>query len=249
MVNSYLRCPKAFEYRYIHGLKIAPAWAVVGRSAHAAEETNMKQKLVSHSDLPLADMHGMAVEEFEKTVNSGTEEIMWENAAEPGQAKDRTVFGVTSHHTLVAPKIQPLMVEHEINLVLPWGTPITGRVDLIDQDTAIRDTKHVSYRPRPGEEWYQSQPGLYGWMYKAQTGEIPKFRLDYVVLGRKDVLRPKPDVVSVETKMSDQRIKLALDRVQQTEKLIRSGAAPANASERTCSGCGYRKLCPYSAAT
>lgn len=247
MVNSYMRCARAFEYRYIKNLKIAPSWAITGRSAHAAEEANYKQKLESFKDLSVADAKDIAATEFDAALVNPTDEIIWDKDEHPGMAKDRTVIGVETYHLNIAPQVQPILVEEKVELVLPWGTKMTGRMDVVDQHTNIRDSKHVSYAPTDGEDWYGTQPGLYGWAYEQLTGEIPEFTYDYIILGRKNG-PPKSTWVSVPTKLTAERIKLSLERVKGVEALIRTGAAPANPSKFNCGGCGYRVICPYSAA-
>jgi CRISPR/Cas system-associated exonuclease Cas4 (RecB family) len=247
-VNSYVRCAKAFEYRYVHGLKMAPSWAITGRSAHAAEEANYRQKQDSFVDMSLNDVRDIAAEEFDKVLHSPTDEIIWDKEETIGGAKDRTVRGVTVYHTKIAPKVQPIMVEERVELTLPWGTKFTGQMDVVDQATNIRDTKHVSYSPRDGDDWYGTQPGLYGWAYEQMTGVIPKFAYDYIILGRKNAKTPQADSLTLETSLTPERITLALDRVRGVETLIRTGSAPANPSQFNCSGCGYRVICPYSAA-
>lgn len=224
---------------------MAPTWAITGRSAHKAEEMNYRQKQDTFVDLPVKDVKEIAATEFEATLVNPKEEIIWGEGETPGMTKDRTVLAVETYHLRIAPDVQPILVEESIELELPWGTTLLGQMDVVDQHTNIRDTKHVSYKPRTGDDVYGTQPGIYGWAYQKMTGEIPKFTYDYVVMGRKDARRPIPEIDQVPTPMSQERIDRALERVRATETLIRTGAAPANPSAFNCGGCGYRAICPY----
>lgn len=226
-----------------------PSWAITGRSAHAAEQANYEQKLESHADMPLNDVRDIAADTFERELATGKEEVIWGKDEQPGDAKDRVVQGVTTYHMDIAPKVQPIMVEEAVDLVLPWGTRVTGRMDVVDQNVSIRDTKHVSMNPHDGDDQYQTQPGLYGWMYKEMTGDIPHFTFDYVILGRKGSTKAKPTARSVETPVNDARIQASLNRIKAVDAQIRSalksGDVAANPNPFNCAGCGYKKLCPY----
>ena len=124
-----------------------------------------------------------------------------------------------------------------------------GRIDVVDQDTAIRDTKHVSYKPRPGDDRYQTQPGIYGYAYQRLTGSIPKFMFDNVILGNKKYPKAVAEIETVETVVDDKRIAWALKRLKAIDRgiqaAIKSGDVAANPSVWNCKNCGYRSLCPY----
>lgn len=227
---------------------MAPSWAITGRSAHAAEEANYKQKLDTFTDISLNDARDIAASEFDKALNDATDEVIWDKGETAGAAKDRTILGVDTYHRRVAPLVQPVLVEEKVDLTLPWGTRFTGRMDVVDASTAIRDTKHVAYAPGDGDDLFQTQPGLYGWAYRELTGELPKFKFDYVVLGRKDAAHPKPYTKEVETPVTQERVQTALDRVQRIERAIRAGNVYPVANVFNCRGCGYRKICQFAAS-
>jgi hypothetical protein len=247
--NSFLRCGQAYYYAYHERIKIKPSWAIRGRSSHAAEEANYRQKMDTHVDMSLGDVQEIAANTFDNELKNGKEEVLWGDDEKPGDVKDQVVDGVTVYHLNIAPAVQPVMVEEKVETTLPWGTPIMGVMDVVDQNTAIRDTKHAAYAPRDGETWYGTQPGLYGWYYREATGEIPRFFYDYVVLGRKNARNPEVKAITIEAEVNEQRINLALRRLKAVEGSIRaamkSGDFPANPSPFNCNGCGYRKICPY----
>ena len=77
--NSYLRCPKAYEFAYEKNIRMKPSWGIRGRAAHAAEEINYRQKLDTHDDLSINDVKDIAASQFELDLHSGKEEIIWGN--------------------------------------------------------------------------------------------------------------------------------------------------------------------------
>ena len=244
--SSYVRCPAAYNFRYNVGLKIAPSWSIIGRASHEAEAVNFEQKITSGRDLPVQDVRDTAATAFDRELQ--TEEVIWEDGDNPGRAKDRAVLGAETHHILVAPPIQPILVEEPFKVALPWGTILTGRMDVVDQAWTIHDAKHVADAPKDGAEEYEAQPGLYGFAARAMVQERPRFILDYVVLGRKNAKAPKPRALSREVQVTDAKIGAALERLQQVERAIRAGIVYGVSEPFKCSGCGFRRVCKWSAA-
>jgi len=51
-LSMFLRCPRQYEFRYIHGLKIPPSGAMVqSKVRHQTLEQNYRQKIQSSKDL------------------------------------------------------------------------------------------------------------------------------------------------------------------------------------------------------
>ncbi len=56
-LNMFLRCPRQYEYRYVHGLKVPPSGAMVqSRVWHQTVEFNYRQKIHSDRDLALGEI-------------------------------------------------------------------------------------------------------------------------------------------------------------------------------------------------
>jgi hypothetical protein len=121
-LNMFLRCPRQYEFRYIHGLEIPPSGAMVqSRVWHETLETNYKQKIESDRDLPLSDMQELFASRFNETLNN--EEVMFNDGEEPGKLKDEGTSIVATHHKIIAPTVHPILVEQEFRISLGEDFP------------------------------------------------------------------------------------------------------------------------------
>ena len=65
-INMFLRCPRQYEYRYVHGLKVPPTGAMVqSRVWHQTVELNYRQKIHSDRDLALGEMQEFFATHFD----------------------------------------------------------------------------------------------------------------------------------------------------------------------------------------
>jgi len=142
------RCLEQFRRRYILGEKERPGEAaVIGSIVHATLERNYEQKIVSFTDLPLAEIIEYLDDEATYTVvaeRGGPEEVEWDNpdpVAGLDAARDDARRVTSAYYRSVVPRIQPIAVEQKIK-VRPPQLPCTllGYIDLETEQTVI-DTK------------------------------------------------------------------------------------------------------------
>src|SRR3989338_2205413 len=68
-LNMFLRCPRQYHYRYVLGIRTPASGAMVqSRVWHETVERNYRQKIASHTDLPLEDLQAFYVERFEEAL-------------------------------------------------------------------------------------------------------------------------------------------------------------------------------------
>lgn len=240
--GSYKRCPQAWAYRYIHGLKIAPAWAIKGRAQHKGLEHNYAQKIETHEDAPLADVLDAFRTDVEKSFTGGEEEVVLFPNDSKARIVDEGVAGLTTFQKSIAPKVQPIMVEQWVEMTLPWGPTLLGVIDCVDDTLTIRDAKFPADAMKPEEMVYEAQPPLYTLAYHAKTGEWPAgVVFDVVSLGRGKTPNPRPE--SIPIPVTRERIDAELRDLQAVEESIRAGVVYRRPSAMNCNRCGYRKLC------
>lgn len=138
-IEMYLRCPRQWEYRYVHGLKIPPSGALIeGGCYHEALERNFKQKIYTQEDLPLEE----CLDTFSVVWDArllGEEFIDWEDQ-DPGRIKDEGISLVEKYMMTTSPSVQPAKVEE------PYVSEIAGVkficvVDLEEVSLAVVDHK------------------------------------------------------------------------------------------------------------
>ncbi len=179
-VNMYLRCPAQYYFRYVEGVILPPKAAMTrGKAVHHSIETNYKQKIESHEDLPLSDVLDVAATAFEIEA----EHTEWEPDETPGSVKDETIQLAGLYHTAIAPTVQPVCVEARAEIPLE-GTEKTllGFIDVIDSGGFIRDTKTSRRAPGADEAERSLQLTAYCLAFRYLTGEREAgVKLDYLV--------------------------------------------------------------------
>lgn len=138
-INSWLRCPKSWEYRYVYGLKIPPSGPlIVGSAYHSALEGNFTQKIKSKMDLPLGDCLDLFSDAWDNRL-SEEELIIWDKLG-PGESKDQGAGLVEEYIVSTSPSVQPVQVERTVYTEVA-GVKFICRVDLEDIQRAIIDHK------------------------------------------------------------------------------------------------------------
>ena len=72
-LTMYWRCPEQYRRRYLEGETIPPAIALIqGGAFHVGCETNFKQKVGTHEDLPASQIADVAVASFDDRLKGGS---------------------------------------------------------------------------------------------------------------------------------------------------------------------------------
>lgn len=137
-LETFCRCPEQWRRRYIEKDRMPPGIAALrGVAAHAAAETNFRQKIDSRTDLPVADLIESGVSAYEaRAAGEGVaftdDEIARGARVVLGEGKDAAVEAIRFFAERQAPDYQPLVVEEPVRLELddqPFD--LFGVVDLI----------------------------------------------------------------------------------------------------------------------
>lgn len=237
-INTYLRCPAQYFFRYVRGIKIPPSSALTrGKCVHAGVEHNYRQKIESRQDVSVNEVTEYVAAEFEAL----QDETQFEPDEVPGQVKDVTVTLAKTYHVELAPKIQPILVEQEILLPIePYGILLKGYVDLVDDKLWVRDTKTSMRSPAPAEIDKSLQLSAYAYSLQKITGEMPRgVALDYVVATK------EPKVVTLEGTRNQQQINRFVNTAARVGRAISEGCFYPSEHNFLCSPekCGYWELC------
>jgi len=141
-IEMWQRCPRQWYFRYVKGLKIPPSGALIlGGSYHSALEGNFRQKVTSHTDLPVDDCLDIFSDAWDIRL-SREEDIDWKEER-PGDVKDMGTGLVKTYREDVSPIVQPVLVEE------PYVTEVAGVkfllvMDLQDIDDIVVDHKTAS---------------------------------------------------------------------------------------------------------
>ena len=234
-INTYLRCPMQYYFRYKEGLKIPPTEALTtGKAIHAAIEYNYKQKMETRADLPVKEVQ----EVFAAVLDELKDETDW-GGMKPSEAKDDGVKAVKAYHEKVAKKTQPVAVEKKIEV--PFGeTILLGYIDLIDDKNMIRDTKTTKRSPGQRILSDDIQLSSYAWAYKQLYGELPSgVQLDFIVRTK------SPKIVQMPGHQDDFTIKRFEKTATRVIEAIKNNSFYPNPHNFMCgpTKCGYWEVC------
>lgn len=245
------KCGLQWQYRYVDGLKIPPAVAmVIGTATHKSIEKNLRSKMEAKTLLPEQEVVQIASEALSNTW-AGEGPVLSDDEKEQGEIKvkgaavDTAVSLARLHHRVMAPGIQPLHVEREVYLELT-GFPhdLKGFLDIQEAD-GIRDTKTASKSPSGDEAASSTQGKFYSLARTVLDGLPPaKFSLDYLVKTK------EPKAVTVSAQIDEDDHRRLLLRVEKVSNMIQKGTftpAPHDAWYCSARWCGYWSRCPFGA--
>ena len=115
-MRSYLRCPKAYEFSYIKGIKTPPSGAMIcGTAYHDAVAYYYKSGDIAYpadvfSDSWERQLHLHETQDEDSTVEFDTTDIDW-NDEKPGDVKDAGIALTQLYCRDIAPRYNPVTVE------------------------------------------------------------------------------------------------------------------------------------------
>lgn len=249
------RCPEQYRRRYVCQEVIPPGIALLEGSAyHAGAETNFRQKIDTHADLPAKDIVETSVAAFDAKVAGGyilsDEEAGRGDRIILGEAKDEVVKLAKAHAELQAPDYQPVAVEHATRIIFPTAThDLLGITDLRDDHGKVVDLKTAARKKPQSDADTSTQLTIYAAAYQIDTGRAPsEVRLD-IVTKTKTAARQvlTSDRTAADYKTLIARVNATLQTIAAlTEKGVEPWG-PASPGSWACSPkfCGYFRTCPH----
>ncbi len=232
-LDMWQRCPKQWEYRYVHGLKIPPSGALIeGRCYHETLEKNFRQKVSSQEDLPLDDWLDIFSTVWDATL-LGEERITWEGKG-PGYLKDEGIGLVGEYRLSTSPSVQPVNVERTYVSEVE-GVKFLCIIDLEEASLAIIDHKTSAKRYTQVD------------VDKSLQASAAAFVLDrgIVFYNHVAVKTRKPVIQIVKSYRTRDDIDWWLGMATQVVQQMTTGIAPPCPSGWWCSEkfCGYYEMC------
>jgi len=275
-VGMFDRCPRAWHYRYIEGIKTPPAAAmIVGSSVHTAQARHFGDILDGAGGLEVDEYIAAAADDYERRAA----DVDWAREdATSGSHKDRATSMAKAHRQIIVPTVVDVRaVEHEIRLspaaidgladALRLETPICGPalvciLDVVDRPvgvTRVRDLKTRGKAPS-GVTAYRKRGDPAA--LEVDTAHI--IQLAAYTLASWAASRAKPltavdyvwtgksgDAVSVPVALADADLRLFLEDLRAMDRQVRAGLFPRRRNGWHCSdrACGYWDRCIGSVGT
>ena len=249
-LNTWLECPREWEYSYLWRLKMPPSYKMaLGTAAHETIENAMNFRMEEGHYPPLPVWVGWFEEEWAaETVDAKPRNEKPEEQA--GPHKDSGVACVTFYATEIAPTIVPYRVEMPIRFTIN-GWVWTGTLDLLEDTSIDLDGSHVRLRDHKFTAKRPDNPARYRWPMigyaiglRQELGIVEDdVQLDYIIRNKKPVHFP----VALGGPVTDQDI---LDLAQEVENAMtgiqRGSFPPLGNRTGACAWCPYRETCPDS---
>jgi hypothetical protein len=241
-LSMFERCPKSFEFARIKKYPLATSWQIRGRAMHAAVEAHYRQKLDTGEGIPATE----CIEHYQEAVRlafsplAHEEVVLFHGESEERIRRDGSA-ALQVYLTDIAPTITPVMIEESLDMTLPSGLRLRGRVDLIDDAFRIRDLKTLTDPMDPATLPYAWQSAVYPALVESQSGRLPEMIFDTVVLGR--AKEPKPKAISVPWRATPAFVESRLRDLEAIDAQINLGLFPRRPSLFNCSKCPFRPAC------
>lgn len=245
-IQSFLKCGKIWEFRYVRGIKLRPRGAMtLGSAVDLAVSLNLSQKIHSGEDLSASD----TVDAFSMGFDSRSDETDWQDE-DPGELKDVGVRLVQAHHQKLAPAIDPESVQEKFLIRIDADYDLGGTIDFTEKSGVIGDTKtsRLAYGEQAAHRSVQAS--MYDFAYEALRGRKSSgFRFDVLIKpgsssagGTKQV----PRVQQVHAQLGQDDRSWLFETVSNVHKAIQAGVTlPASEGSWYCSPkwCGYWAIC------
>lgn len=235
-LSMWLRCPKQYEFRYIHNMKMPPAGALIqGSCYHKALEVNFRHKMEHGQDRPLDEVLDAYSDEWESLTadEQNSVGIDWEDK-EPEALKDEGIGLVRAYHRDVAPIITPLKVETFYERELD-GVSFVGYIDLETATVDVTDHKTAARSYNQDDVDKDIQISAYAWLLGREIKAA-----NHVAVKTK-----VPKIQIVETVRTEADIRWWERMALEVKGAIDSGVFPPNPNGWHCGQrfCGYWNLC------
>jgi CRISPR/Cas system-associated exonuclease Cas4 (RecB family) len=239
-LNTFLKCGKQWEFRYVQKIKTPPKAALtLGSSVDAGVTRNLVQKVGSGKDLSLEEV----LDVYSKDFDIRAQETEWDED-KPGEQKDMGIKLLSAHHAELAPKIDPETVQEKFVIETDAGFNLGGTLDLTTKDLVVVDTKTAKSKYDEGAVNNSIQAIMYDFAYEALRGKKAKsFRFDVLIKPTKTI---GARVQQVEEKVTDEARSFLFDSIHNVHRAIEAGIAlPAAEGSWWCSKdwCGYWDRC------
>ena len=246
-LNCYLRCGEQYRRRYIEKEIIPPGIALIrGISVHKGVELNNRYKLEKGKDIIKKDLIAITDSEFSKTLKAegvffSREEISQKKKL-IGAGRDDTVKLTGLYSDEVAPLIMPKKIEMKFEMPCEEHT-LTGRIDNIDAEDALRDTKTANKKKNQNEVDCSDQLTFYALAHEYLFGKPPtKIVMDTLVCTK--IAKYDPII----TKRNHDDITMLIRRIYAVIEGMKKGVyLPSDPTKWQCNPrwCGYYETCKY----
>ncbi len=252
MLNTAFKCGEQFRRRYIENEIIPPGIAAGrGTGVHNASKINLRQKVVSKTDLPLSDLQDATRDGFIHAFDNGiflTKNELPLKAKIINEGLEDALICTKVYRESVAPQIDPVSVEEPFIIDVGLSLPLAGTMDH-ESTPRIDDLKTSSKKWADGKINEEIQPVLYSFVKEFQTKIRPDF-IYHIMISRRgrDGSITSSDYQEQRYRAEDRHYAALISRIRNFITMLERGSfPPSNQNNWWCGErwCGYFNTCEY----
>lgn len=174
--------------------------AAAGTSVHKAAEVTLAEKAKGGSLPPLSVATDCAVETLKEEIKEGLEFDGIRGASRnAGEAEHQVISMSSAYHRVVAPTIEPILIEERLEAEVAPGLILSGKPDLVAREpSGIHDLKSGAR----GNRSHNPQIGGYSLLVRSNAiADVETASVDFVQRVRPD--KTQPDPVSHPVRIAD----------------------------------------------
>jgi len=247
-VNTYMLCPKSWEFRYIIKPEVPLAAALpFGTAIHKAVQTYISAKALYPGEV--RPLHELWPQCWQDALAERKQEIKWDKA--------KSTYDKLGLAMLKAPDVAKAIeaiktlgkqndnfTEYPVDFSVPGvSVPVIGYIDFIASDSVPVDLKTASRKWSGGKEHFELQPDFYliGLNQLGSGLASPNNTFRYYILTK----TKSPTCQVLETTRSWSHLFWTMQAVNKVWKAIKAGSFPPNVSGWKCKPdwCEYWQLC------
>lgn len=250
-ISMWKNCKRKFFLRYSLGIKKPKNSSLAFGSAIDNAINFLTSERINGQDPPLTAIYAAFYESFDKE----KEGVVWETEETSSRLLKQGPAIIRAYMDNFANKINPVSVQHEININLDRGGRITGAIDILEKD-AILDNKTAKAlwetEGRYAKHKQECQPLAYSLWFFEEYKKMPKeFR--YQIMTKED--KPQTQLIAFEVKKYEvekfrREAQEIWDEIQESLKIGKDAFTPEvikNEKERsrlcTQQWCDYAEDC------
>lgn len=206
--------------------------AAVGSGVHAAAAFMLTEKMERDSLGSESEAVDRAIAEF--TDRAAEEGLTFDDVTGNVATAERQMQRMTrSYRTHLAPALQPLLVEHRLEVDVGDNTRLSGQGDVLTrgQDGGIHDTKSGKARRANGAQY-----GAYALIFQTHGFHVETITEDFVPRMRLSAEQPPPRSTSIAIEAATEQAVAVIEDIKRSvaefERRLRGGEGAPHAAFR-----------------
>lgn len=200
-LSGYSDCPRRWAAQHIRGLVETAGYelrtimqnigASIGSGLHAAAALTLETKLEQGK---LAPMHALEAAGIDEMRNRTADGVLYDREAPDMNSAEQALRRMIQVYQMqVAPSVQPILIEQQLEAEVQPGLVLTGKPDIVAREPGkVRDTKGGKRASS-----HAPQGGAYSLLARSRPEpiDITSVQIDWIQ--RSSLKKPQADAVSI----------------------------------------------------